>query len=237
MASLVPVYLISDALQPMAAESIRDEGGHYFSFLLVGLVAMDFVTTALNALPQALKKRIGSGTLEALIGTPVSLPALLAGFVGYPFVWTIVRTSVMVVAGALLGVDFAWTRMAAGAGVLALIVLCYFPVGLVAAASVLLFRTTTPLPTAVLLVSNFLGGVYYSTTVVPEWLEWATALVPLTYGLRVLRRSILEAAPLSGIAADLATMTGFTAVALLIGLAVFRFALARARRAGTLAHY
>ena len=44
---------------------------------------------------------------------------------------------------------------------------------------------------------SLLGGVYYSTSVIPEVVRPLASVVPLTYGLRALRRTLLSGEPLS----------------------------------------
>jgi ABC-2 type transport system permease protein len=113
----------------------------------------------------------------------------------------------------------------------------YLPVGILASALVLAFRTTGPLPGLVLSVSGLLGGVYFPPDVVPSWLRWVSWFVPLTYGLRSIRRSLLGGAPLSASAFDLAVLAVAIVVLMTVSLAAFGWALRYAKRVGTLAQY
>ena len=235
--SVVPIYFISRALQPMVADSIRHEGQEYFAFLIIGLIAYAFISTATGALHASFNADIGNGSLEAVLATPISMPALLAGMLGQAFSWTLLRVAVLLVGAAVLGAQIVWSHAFIAILVLALIVLAYVPIGIIAAALVLAFKTTGPFPTAVLTISMLLGGVYYPTSVIPSWLAIASHLVPLTYGLRALRRTFIDGAPLSAVAADLATLCAFAIVLFAVSMAMFSWAWTYARRTGTLAHY
>jgi ABC-2 type transport system permease protein len=235
--TLVPLFFIAGALQPIMAESIRAEGGHYFAFLIVGMVVFLFLTTAVNSLPQTIQTGISNGTLEAFFATPTSLPILLGGLTGYGFVWTGARALVLLLGGAILGMQIAWQQLGPALLILGLIVLAYLAFGLMAAALVLAFRTAGPLPGAVLAVSGLLGGVYYPTNVIPAWIEQVVQFIPLTYGLRAMRQTLLEGMSFRYIAADVAIVAGFAVVLLGISLAAFSWALRYSRRSGTLAHY
>lgn len=237
VAALVPVYLIARAMQPLMEGAIAGEGGEYFAFVLVGMLATYFVGTACNALPGAVSSSVRNGTLEALLATPAPLPSLLAGLAAYPLAWTLLRACVLVAAGAVLGAHFAWTGAAASLVVLALVVLAYVPFGLVGAALLLSFRTTGPLLQGVMTVSMLLGGVYYPTHVIPEWIRPLSAAVPLTYGLRALRRTLLEGASPLAVAADVAILAGFAAGGMILGAGALALALRHARRTGTLSQY
>lgn len=234
---IAPLYLIAQALQPVMAASIQHEGQNYFGFLVVGMITVLLVTVAVNAFAEGLKSGIERGTLEALLTTPTRMPALLAGMVGYNFSWTGLRGLLILLAAWLLGAQLAWDHGVLSLAVLALILLAYIPFGLTAASLVLAFRTTGPWPQAVLTLSVFLGGVYYPTHVIPSWLQGLSTLVPLTYGLRALRRTLLDGAGWDIVGADVTILAGFVVVLFAASVLAFAWALRYARRAGTLAQY
>jgi len=237
LVSIVPLYFVTHALQPVMANSIRTQGGQYFGFLLVGMVAYSFLTVAVNGLPGAIGSGINTGTLEALLATPARLPWLLGGLVGYGFLWTLIRSVLLLAAGTLFGAHVAVAGIPASLLILALIILAYVPFGIIGAALVLAFRTTGPILTGILVLSGLLGGVYYPTHVIPSWIRSVSEVVPLTYGLRALRQTLLEGDSLRVVAPDLLALVGFVLVLMSIGIMTFMMAMHYARRAGTLAQY
>jgi ABC-2 type transport system permease protein len=237
LVTLIPLYFIAHALQPTMGSIIRLEGTEYFGFVLVGTIAYFFVTSAVTAVPGAVTAGIGTGTLEALLSTPTSLPVLLTGMTGYGFIWAAVRAVVILAGGWVLGAHIVWDRSLAATGILALIVVAYLPFGILTAALVLAFRTTGSLPQGILVLSGLLGGVYYPTRVIPAWIQQGSAAMPLTYGLRALRRVLLDGAPLAQVASDLEILVALTGVLLVGSIYALVRALRYARRSGTLTHY
>lgn len=233
----VPLYFAAHALQPVVQDSIRLEGQEYFGFLVVGLAVTGYLSFAMRSLPAAISSGIGSGTLEALLATPTRLPTLLAGLMGYPFLRTTARSVLLLVAMWLVGTHVAWGSVPLSAAILIIIVIAHIPVGMLAAALHLVFRTSGPLVPGILAAETLLGGVYYSTNVIPEVVRPLSAVVPLTYGLRALRRSLLSGEPLSVVGTDVAILAGFAVVLFALGLFAFRKALDYSRKAGTLAQY
>ncbi|MBA3257948.1 MAG: ABC transporter permease [Gemmatimonadales bacterium] len=234
---VVPLYFVAGALQPVMADSIASQGGEYFAFLVLGMMVLTLLTTAVTALPGAVGSSIANGTLEAMLTTRVRLPELLVGMMGYPLIWTGVRAGLLLAAGLALGVHLAWERSLAGLLILGLIVLAHIPFGLIAASGVLAFRTTGSIPQAVLALSGLLGGVYYPTHVIPSWLESVSGAIPLTYGLRALRRTMLEGESLAGVLPDLAVLCGLAALLYALSLWLLHRALRYSRRVGSLALY
>lgn len=234
---LIPLYFITDALDPVMQRSIRGQGSQYFAFALTGMIVMRYCYAVVNAAPGAVTSAIRFGTLEAMFATPTSLSVIMGGMVGFPLLWTTAEASVLLGAGTLLGARLMPSRLLLGLVILALILLTYLSFGILGVALVLVFRTTGSVLGGLLLATNFLGGVYYPTHVIPSWIQGVSAFLPLTYGLRALRRSVLEGATLRTISSDVAMLCLFLVVLLPISWALLRLALGHARRAGTLSQY
>ena len=237
LASVVPVFFISRAVQSVAAASISAEGGDYFGFVIVGLAAVLVLSSAITAIPGALAGSIGSGTFESLTVTRTSLPVILMGMSGYPLLQSLLRALMLIGGAAVLGVDVAWRLLPVVAVIVALLIIAYGAIGLFAAALVLVFRTSGPLITAVVAGSGLLGGVYYSTAVIPGWIQSLSGIVPLTYALRSTRMLLLGGAPVSAVGGDVAILALIGAVGLALGSVAFSLALRHARAAGTLSQY
>lgn len=235
--TVVPLFFIAQAVQPVMANSIRAEGGDAFGFLLMGTIAILLVTVALSVIPNAVAGGIGTGTLEALLATPTSMPTLFAGMVAFPLLMASLRAAVLLVSGVLLGMHISPAGLPAALVAVGLLLLAHLAIGLGGAAMVLAFRTAGPLSRLVLVASTLLGGVYYPTHVIPSWLQSVSEILPLSYGLRAVRMLLLQGAPLAAVARDLGILAGETALLLALGIAALSIALRHARHQGTLAQY
>jgi ABC-2 type transport system permease protein len=235
--SVIPVFFVARALQPMMSSAIKGEGHQYFAFLLIGSITFTFIPLAVSSLPGTITSSITSGTMETVLGTPTSMPTMLAGMMGYNFAWTALRGALMLLSGWVLGASISWAQLPSAMLVLALIVIAYIPLGLMSAASYLAFRTAGPLAMGVMVLSSLLGGVYYPTHVVPSWLEHVSGLIPLTYGLRALRKVLLEGASLMSVRSDIGILLVMTLVLFAAGGWMFAAAMRYARRTGSLSYY
>jgi len=237
--TVLPVYFVSKALQPYAAESIATQGGNYFGFLVIGFIALIFVSTTVSSIPDAVGSGIGTGTLEALLSTRASIPSLLAGMVGYSFLWTAVKALLFLALAMVLGLHLSFAASLSGVFILVLIVLAHIPFALIAASLVLAFRTTGQIPSVIMIASGLLGGVYWSMTakIIPPWVHAIANWVPLAPGLRALRQTLLNGASLTSLMPDVLLLVGFIVMLNAIGFLTFVEALSYARRTGTLAQY
>jgi ABC-2 type transport system permease protein len=235
--TVVPLYFVAQALQPIAARSISSETSQYFAFILVGNVALSLVSASVGALPSAISGGIGSGYFESLLVTPASRGSLLVGLSSYSIVWTLLRAMLLLAAGWALGAPVHWSNALPAAAIVVLIIAAHWALGLLAAALVVAFRTTGPLPQGIVVVSVLFGGAYYSTSVIPAWLQSVAAVTPLAYGLRALRRILLGDVPWSGVLSDVGPLVMMTLALGAAGVVAFSQALQYARRAGTLNTY
>ncbi len=235
--SLVPIYFIAQALQPVTAASISHEGGQYFGFLAVGLSVFFLVSASLMSLPGAIGGGIASGTLEAILATPAPLSRVLLGLIGFDLMWAVIRALCLIALSAVLGVHYRLAGFPVALLGLFLTVAAYFGVSLALAAMILVFRTIGPLGSGLLAASGLLGGAYYSTSVIPSWIQQLSVVVPLTYGLRVIRKAILAGDPLSAMGTDLTALAIGSGILLLVGGTLFAAALRHARGQGSLGQY
>jgi ABC-2 type transport system permease protein len=234
---IVPTYYIGRTLDPFMAPAIKGQGSDYFGFLVLGTVAYLLVAAAVDSLPRAFEKGINTGTLELIFSTPSPVPALLVGLTGYEIMWATARAIVVLIAAALFGFHAHWGAIPAAALVLGLIVATYFGIGMVAGAMIIAYRRTASLQTIVIVGSALLGGVSYPPSLIPGWARGFSPFVPLTYGLRAVRRLVIDGRPVTDVLADVGILAIFCAVILLLGSIAMTHALRRARAEGTLSQY
>lgn len=233
---VVPLYFVGHALQPLMSNVIASQSREYFSFALVGALALSIISASVGALPTALASALARGTFESYLATPTPVPRLLVGLSAYGVIWALVRGVALVAAGIVLGVQVTWSGVPATLLILALLLVAYGAVGLIGAGMLLYFRTTGPFLTGVVTASALLGGVYYPTHVIPSWLQEVSRAVPLSYGLRALRQVSLLGAPFRAVAADVGILAAFAAALLIVGSVAISAGLRHSRRGGSLSH-
>jgi ABC-2 type transport system permease protein len=233
----IPFYFAAHALQPMMGKVVQQQGGDYFGFVLLGLIAISLLTTSLTGVYQSVSGSVTSGWLEAQMGTSTGMPVLLVGMASYDLIWTLLRVTILLLFGWVLGVHVHWSGLALGVPVLLLLCLAYFGLGLVLASMFLVFRTIGPAQSVIVTASILLGGVYYPTETIPSWIQSLSVVVPMTYGLRAVRQLVLDGAPSLDVMRDVSVMALIAAVCLSIGALAFRAAFNYSRKRGTLSQY
>lgn len=232
-----PTYYVAHALQPVVNTAIATDGGDFFGYLVFGLAAILLMRAGVEALPRAIETGLSTGTFEALISTPVGLPALVVGLAMYDFLWALANVVVLLVVAGFLGLHYAWAGLPIGAVLFLSISVGYFGFGLMAAALALWVRRSSPLRSVVMLASIFLGGVTYPAAMIPSGIRGLTALVPVTYPLRAARRVLLQGASVSDVGPDLGITLVCVVGLLVLGSIAITSAVAQSRRLGSLTQY
>jgi ABC-2 type transport system permease protein len=234
---IVPTYYVGKTLDPYLGEAIKGEGSDYFGFLVMGTVAYLLLAAAVDSLPRALERGINTGTLELIFSTPSSVPSLLVGLTGYELLWATARCFVVLGAAAVFGFHPHWLRFGEAGLILLMIVVTYFGAGMMAGALIIAYRRTGQLQQAVIVGSAMIGGVLYPTKLVPPWAARFSELVPMTHGIRAVRRITIDDWPLRAVLADVGILSIFCVAFLAIGSLAMTHALRRARAEGTLSQY
>lgn len=234
---IIPTYYIGKTLDPFMAPAIKGQGGDYFGFLVMGTIAYLLLAAAVDSLPRALERGISTGTLELVFSTPTPVPALLVGLTGYELLWTVLRSIVVLAAATAFGFDAHWGRFPAAAVILGLVVVTYFGIGMIAGAMIIAYRRTASIQTVAIVGSAMLGGVTYPPSMVPDWIERVSYVIPMTYGLRAVRQLVIDDRPLASVVPDVAILTASCVLLLGLGSLCMTYALRRARAEGTLSQY
>ena len=244
VSSVVGIFLSSATfyfvakLVPSDTPSLGPFGGDYFSFAVVGVAFAGLLGMFQEGLASVVRSAQLSGTLEALLVTPLPVPAILFGSSLYSLLFQVFRTALHLgVALAFFGLSLGRISIPGFAAVGLLTVVCFLSVGVLSASFILVYKTGNPFSWVLGTVSGLLGGVVFPVALLPSWIRWVSALLPVTYALDGMRKGLLASAPFSEVLPDVAALAAFDAVLLPLSLVAFRLAVRKAKKDGTLSHY
>jgi ABC-2 type transport system permease protein len=213
-------------------------GGNYLGFVVLGTLGATLQQVGVSGLAQRIRTAQLMGTLEAELATPAPPWMVLGAPPLYEFGAAALRSAAYLLGAALLlGMRLPRANWLSLALAVPPIVGAFTGLGLLAAGTTMLIRRTNPIATVIGSLSFFLSGVVYPVSVLPPWLQALGQLLPLTHALAVLRGALLVGAGPGALGGPLVALVVFTVVLAPLGIAVFAFALRRARIDGSLSHY
>jgi ABC-2 type transport system permease protein len=230
-------YFLSRIVDQDEFAARQDISGDYFGYAAVGLALLSILQVGLSSFSQKMREEQTTGTFEALMATPTSPSLVVLSSAVYDllrstaFAFVLVATAIV-----LFGLNLDTDPGSLGVSAVALVgcLALFASLGVAVAACTVIFKQTAALSGMVVSGLALLGGVYFPIDVLPGALQTVSKILPFTWGLDVVRASLL------GGNVDPAQLAGlFGSAAVLLPLAVLGFTLAvrRARRTGSLAHY
>lgn len=236
--SVLVFFFISKLFGAAAKPMLKEYGGDYFSFVLVGLAFSGYLGVGLNSFSQSIGREQSLGTLEAMLVTPTGIVPMVLCMSLWSFLLTSVNVILYLMLGALaFGVNMRGANIPCALVTQALTIVCFASLGILSAAFIMVVKRGDPINWLFGGLSALLGGVYYPVQVLPKYLLALSYCLPITYALRAIRLSVLKGYGFGQLHSELGILAAFTAVCLPLSITAFRFAVTRAKADGSLTHY
>lgn len=236
--STVTYFFLSKLIGDMGQGYLKPYGGNYFSFVLIGIAFYSYLGVSINGLSNTIRSGQMLGTLEALLVTQTAIPTIILSSSLYSFLWASFRVVVYLSLGAILfGLDIGNANLPAAMLILFLTVICFSSLGIIAASFIMVLKRGNPIGWAFGSVSGLLGGLYYPISVLPDWLQTLSYLLPITYSLEGMRLALLNGYPLSMLLSNVIPLFIFSIFMLPLSIMSFTYAVKKAKKDGTLTQY
>jgi ABC-2 type transport system permease protein len=234
----VTFFFMSRLFGDLVAPKLAKYGGDYFSFVLIGFAFSNYLQVSIQGLTRSIREGQMMGTLEALLVTQTEIPTIILSSSLYSFLWTSLRVVVFLVLGVFVfGVDISNANYLAALVIMLLTITSFSSLGILSASFIMIFKRGDPIAWIFTSASWLLGGVYYPITVLPDWLQRFSYMLPITYSLEAMRLALIRGYSFGALARNIYALIIFTVVMLPVSVLVFRYAVRRAKMDGSLAQY
>lgn len=236
--SVATFFFISRLVGSSINPYLKNYGGDYFSFVLIGIAFSGFLYTGLNTFSSAISGAQGSGTLEAMLVTPTKLSEILFCSSLWSFLMTGLNALVYLLFGLLFfGFSPGKVNILSASLIFFLTLLIFSGLGIISASFIMLLKRGDPISWLFGSFSSFVGGTYFPVKILPLWLQKISYLVPLFYSLRAMRLAVLQGYGVSALLPEIGALFGFALLLLPLSLFTFKKALVRAKIDGSLVTY
>jgi ABC-2 type transport system permease protein len=243
VAQIAVFFLMARYVAPGPASFLREYGGRFDVYILLGVVLNGFLATSLNAYYNAYGEGYWSNLFDVFVVHPVGVGAFMAGSVLYRYGLETFNLVLYLLLGvALFGVPLGSANYGAFLAVLGLATAAVTGLGWMAASTFTLLNSRgwgNPITWAVTFLTGIVAGVYFPTSVLPGWVGSIAAWLPQTHALHAGRLALLRGAGLDDpvVQADLRHLLLLAAIYLPIGLLLFHASFRKAERDGSLTRW
>lgn len=236
--SVLTFYFIGKLFGEGVNPYLKEYGGEYFPFVLIGLALSSYLGMALRTFSLHLREEQMMGTLEAIFITPTKVSNLMIFIPCWDFIFNSLNALICLLLGVyFLGVKLVNTSFWAVFIILILTISCSISIGIISAAFIMVFKKGDPITWLINLFSGLFGGIYFPVAMLPVKFQFVSYLIPVTYALRALRHALLQGYSLDMLLPDIIILLFFTLVLLPLSIVLFKFALKKAKIKGSLGHY
>jgi ABC-2 type transport system permease protein len=202
--------------------------------LLIGATIWAFLGIIFEFMTETVAWERWEGTIEYTFMAPLSRAVHLFGQGAYAVLYGLIRATILFFAvAAFIGIHAPQANYGAALALLAIASLSFIGVGIMTSVLPLISpEKGAQLGFVAQGLMLVVSGVYYSVSVMPEWMQWIAKISPATYALRGCRNSIILGTGL--VWADVWPLLIIAVLATPIGLAIFRVGERYAKKTGKL---
>jgi ABC-2 type transport system permease protein len=170
---------------------IGEMGGFdYMQFIVPGLIMMTVITNSYGNVSSSFFSNKFQRSIEELLVSPVPNWIILSGFV-IGGVARGVACGVIVMFLSLWFTELTVHNLFVTLSVFLLTSIVFSIAGLINAVYATKFDDVTIVPTFILTPLTYLGGVFYSVALLPEFWQWVSKLNPILYMVNTFRYGII----------------------------------------------
>lgn len=166
--------------------------GDYLSFITIGNAFYVFVFSAAFVVGRVMFWERTMGTIEATFITPMSRLAHMAGAMTAAMINSSIDFVAVFVIALLFGFRLSAFNMPLFFSSLLLTAFALFGVGLMTNAITLTFRDRTTTANSLSILFMAFSGIVCPVELMPSWAQLISKALPLTYGIRLMRASLLS---------------------------------------------
>jgi ABC-2 type transport system permease protein len=212
----------------------------YFTFVVIGGMIVRLLDSGLGSFSQTLEATVSQGRLETLLVEPIRWKLIPFGLASWPVLTSVMTAVLMVVIALPLGLDVEVTNAPAAFLIVVLGLGASHALGTVAAAVKLISKRGNPFVMLYGVAVTLLCGVMFPVSELPRWLQGFSYLLPPTYVIQGLRRTLMPGGDALAGPSTLASVLALAAFCVIVypfALWLYGRSVDVGRRYGTLAGY
>ncbi len=238
LTSVLVYYFIDKLFGQKLVPHLEAFGVNYFAYVLLGMAFFSYAGTGLGSFAHRIRAEQTGGTLEAVLVTPTPPATLLFSLALWNFCIATFDLIIYLALGAFVfHIDFSAVNLPAALVIFLLTATSFSGLGILSASFILVLKRGNPISWVVSSLEGLVGGVYFPVTVLPAWLQIVARCLPITYTVRAIQLAVYQGYGIRQLKVEIGFLLVFSILLIPLSLAVFRYALKRARANGSLAQY
>ena len=185
-------FFLSETFAMSQSPHLKQYGNNYFLFAIIGMSIVDFISTCLRSATKSIREAQAFGYIDMVLNAKISPRYFVICSMIYPCCIGLVRVFLyLLVANLFKDFELSFLTIIYAVLLSILTLLPFLGVGLLAASFVLAFKQGDPVNFFVNMLITVFSGVIFPVSVLPEALQYVSNMIPVTYGLDMIRKVII----------------------------------------------
>jgi ABC-2 type transport system permease protein len=212
--------------------------GGYFPYVLIGYSFSGLQGAGMSAPSGSIRDEQVQGTLESLMANGASPMAIATSGTITNYLVVLLHAFILIIMGfILIGSSITLNGILGAIIILSISCIAYFGLGLLGSVFILIYKRGNPVIMAYTGLSFLVSGIYFPYEILPLPLRIFSKVIPLTYTLDGLRKSILLGLGISHIYKEIIVLSIMALVFLPLGILALKLATNKAKRDASLTQY
>ncbi|WP_116112337.1 ABC transporter permease [Austwickia chelonae] len=212
-------------------------GGDILSYFVTGSIFTGFVGICVSSFSSYLSLEQRGGTLESVFASPMPLIKTMLFSAAAGLIGTISGSALMIfIFGFIFKISF-------NINILGLLIILFsltltlFGFGLAGCGVLLVTKKGDPITWVFTTATALLSGVMFPVSILPQWMQYISHLIPTTVALDGIRLAMLSSASPDRLISIIFQLFLWSFISVPAGIFVFRRGLALSRKHGSLSDY
>ncbi len=182
-------FFISKTFSASESLYLDEYDNNYFFFAIIGISLVDLITLCLRSASQSIRDAQSFGYIDYLLNARIKPAYILVSTMIYPSLIGLIKIFVYFLVASFF-TDFE-VSIVNGFIIILLSFLSFIPfigLALLASSFVMYYKQGDPVNYLISLFISLFSGVVFPITVLPDYLMIISKLIPLTYGLEMIRK-------------------------------------------------
>tara|TARA_B100001057_G_scaffold62306_1_gene55770 strand:+ start:25 stop:825 length:801 start_codon:yes stop_codon:yes gene_type:complete len=234
--TLITFFFLSKTFENNQTYHLQTYDNNYFIFSIIGIAFLDHFSTLIRALSFSIRNAQTFGYIDSLLYTERNTILVMLCMLVYPYIKGNIKFLLYLFVGSLF-TNFSITFQVFALASLVLLISSLFFIGIafLSGAFVLIYKQTDPINYLTNTIISLFSGIVYPVSVLPDYFQIISKIIPATYSLELLRNLIF--AENINFKIDLISGIFIPAIIVIISFVVFNFALKKVKKDGSSGKY
>ena len=191
--TLITFFFLSKTFENNQTHHLDIYEGDYFLFSIIGIAFLDHFFNLIRSLSFAIRNAQTFGYIDSILQTKRNIISVMLAMLAYPYIKGNIKFLLYLFLASLLG-GHSLTIEAYALSSIVLFFSSIFFVGIafLSGAFVLVYKQANPINYLANILVSIFSGIIYPVSVLPNYLQIISEIIPATYSLELLRNIIFS---------------------------------------------